>query len=64
MANICFGCNEVENVEKCPKKNCAHYGFRNEHLSMDDEANQKRTNLIKRTSRNIMMYSTKYVSYV
>lgn len=56
MANICFGCNDVEDIEKCSKVKCAHYGSRNEHLSMDIDANEKRTIIAKRASRDLAMY--------
>jgi hypothetical protein len=48
MANVCFGCNDVEDIKKCPKKECPHYEYRNEHLSMDTVENEARSRRIKR----------------
>ncbi len=56
MANVCFGCHDTEDIEKCPKVKCAYYGYREQHMEMDDEANAKRTLLVRRGSRDIAMY--------
>lgn len=49
MANVCFGCNDVEDIKVCPKKECPHYYHRNSHLKMDDIVNDERDRMVKRT---------------
>lgn len=59
MANICFGCNDVENIEKCPKKECVHYSNRDHHLEMDTVINDERTRVAERGSAEIARYSAR-----
>jgi hypothetical protein len=59
MANVCFGCHDTEDIEKCHKKDCVHYGNRNQHLQMDTEVNDARDLMVKRGSRDLMMYSVR-----
>ena len=59
MANICFGCNDVENIEKCPKKECVHYSNRDHHLEMDTVINDERTRIAERGSAEIASYSAR-----
>jgi len=51
MANICFGCLDVADIEKCPQKDCVHYPNRNEHLSMATKENDENDRKIKRRFR-------------
>jgi hypothetical protein len=51
MANVCFGCHDVAEVETCPKKDCVHYSNRNKHLEMDTVKNEENARMIKRNFR-------------
>lgn len=51
MANVCFGCHEVGDIKKCPKKDCVHYSYRNEHLKMDTVKNDELDKMVKRNFR-------------
>ena len=54
MANVCFTCNEVEDIKKCPKHDCFAYGYRDQHLEMDHELNKKNTVMANETFRGII----------
>jgi hypothetical protein len=54
MANVCFGCNDVEDIKKCPKKECSHYEYRNEHLSMDTGYNEEIDYRIKKNWNHLI----------
>ena len=61
MANICFGCNDVGDIEKCQKKDCTYYPDRDHHIEMDTEANEARTRMVRRGFKELVMYKTKAV---
>jgi hypothetical protein len=41
MANVCFGCRDVEDVRKCKDHECFAYEYRSENLTMDVEHTKK-----------------------
>lgn len=49
MANVCFGCHDVAEVEKCPKKDCVHYQNRDSHLELDEVKNDEINRVRKRS---------------
>ena len=51
MANVCFGCHDVADIKKCPKKDCVHYPNRDSHLKMDTVSNDENDRRIKRRWR-------------
>jgi hypothetical protein len=44
--NVCFGCNETEDIKTCPKTDCFAYTERRNTIVMDDEYN-KNASLVK-----------------
>ena len=44
--NVCFFCNEVPDIKTCNQTDCFAYGFRKSYLQMDDEANERRRQLV------------------